>query len=186
MVNYIWEDANDNYINKKEIDKNIPSPEEFIASLEKNNPKVLEYLRKMSKNIDLNFYLKSRIYPLYYSQKYQKKLILNRAFLMAFNSEWKKVKFNFTNLDDVFESDIIFCWYWVILDEEIFATQENVSNIITFSPHREPPQDQDFKILMTKEQKQAFRKELFENIPFYAPITIQELIDDDNFKNRQN
>jgi|GEM_PF-1239120 len=39
---------------------------------------------------------------------------------------------------------------------------------------------------MTKEQKQAFRKELFENIPFYAPITIQELIDDDNFKNRQN
>jgi len=87
MVNYIWEDANDNYINKKEIDKNIPSPEEFIASLEKNNPKVLEYLRKMSKNIDLNFYIKSRIYPLYYSQKYQKKLILNRAFLMAFNSE---------------------------------------------------------------------------------------------------
>ncbi len=81
MVNYFWEEPNDNYINEKEIEKNTPNPEEFIASLKKNNSEALKYLRERSKNIDLEIYLRLRITPLYYSQKYQKELDLNRVFL---------------------------------------------------------------------------------------------------------
>jgi hypothetical protein len=186
MVNYFWEEPNDNYINEKEIEKNTPNPEEFIASLKKNNPRALKYLRERSKSIDLEIYLRLRITPLYYSQKHQKELDLNGVFFMAINSEWRKVKFNSISVDKKNKDDTIFCWYWVILNEEVFWNQGEVPDIITFLPRHEPPQEQDFKILMTREQKQAFREELLENLPFNIPITIQKLIDNDNFKNRQN